>query len=283
MKVRVISAIIMILIGGALIYFGGLALCIAAFLFSCIGLFEFYRAFRNKGVRPVKILGYLYTLLIPAAYFLKPKTALDVEFNGTNLFPVFQLLVMLIMLTLIVVRHRKVSVIDCAVTLMGAYYVPFLFSFFVLLRDGNSMDGLLLLVMAILGSVAADTCALFAGILYGKKKLIPEISPKKTVAGSIGAFVGSTVVLTVYGLILHYTGAMSNTVSVLHFAIMGLLLGGSSQIGDLSASAIKRYCGIKDFGKLIPGHGGILDRFDSMLFNVPIVYCYLQILNAVVK
>lgn len=281
MKTRVISAIIMILIGGALVYFGGLAMSIAVFLFSCVGLFEFYRAFKNKGSRPLWLLGFLYTLLIPAAHFLDPETALDVEFNGTNLFPVFQLLIMLIMLTVIVVRHRKVSVLDCAVTLFGAYYVPFLFSFFVLLR--NSADGLLLLILAILGSVAADTCALFAGILYGKKKLIPEISPKKTVAGCVGAFIGSTVILTVYGLILHYTGAMTNPVPVLHFTVIGLLLGGSSQIGDLSASAIKRYCGIKDFGKLIPGHGGILDRFDSMLFNVPIVYCYLQILDAVVK
>ena len=149
------------------------------------------------------------------------------------------------MLTLIVVRHRKISVIDCAVTLFGAYYIPFLFSFFVLLRKPEQ-DGLFLLILPILGSVAADTFALFAGILYGKKKLIPEISPKKTVAGCVGAFIGSTVVLTVYGLILHYTGAMEDTVPVLHFTVIGLLLGGSSQIGDLSASAIKRFCGIKD-------------------------------------
>ena len=120
---------------------------------------------------------------------------------------------------------------------------------------------------------------MFTGLLWGKKKLIPAISPKKTVAGSIGSVVGSTVAVTIYGLILHYTNAMAHPVSVLHFAVLGLLMGVSSQIGDLSASAIKRYCGIKDFGKLIPGHGGILDRFDSMLFNLPIVYCYIQLLR----
>lgn len=284
MRTRIISAVIMIIIGGVLIYSGGVYFGAALFLCSVIGLFEFYRAFQKKGVKPIKTVGYLYTLLIPAAVFLAPEHALEVTVKGTNLFPVFQLLVMLVLLTRTVVAHRRVTPLDCAVTLMGAYYVPFLFSFFVLLRNmGDGKDGLALFIIGILGSVAADTFALFAGLLWGKKKLIPEISPKKTVAGSIGSFAGSTLAVTVYGLILHYTGAMSQPISVLHFAILGLLMGGSSQIGDLSASAIKRYCGIKDFGRLIPGHGGILDRFDSMLFNVPIVYCYVQLLYALAR
>lgn len=281
MRTRVISAIVMIALGGVLIYFGGIYFGAAIFLCSVIGLFEFYRAFRGKGYKPVQVIGYLYTLLIPAAVFLRPSHALDVPVKGTNLFPVFQLLVMLLLLTLTVVAHKKVTPMDCAVTLFGAFYVPFLFSFFVLIRNmGDGADGLALFIIGILGSVAADTTALFTGLLWGKKKLIPEISPKKTVAGCIGSFAGSAIAVTVYGLILHYTNAMSHPIPVLHFAILGLLMGGSSQIGDLSASAIKRYCGIKDFGRLIPGHGGILDRFDSMLFNVPIVYCYIQLFKA---
>ena len=278
MKTRIISAIIMIVLGGVLIYFGGIYLGAAVFICSVIGLFEFYRAFKGKGYKPVQIIGYLYTLLIPMAAYLKLEHALDIPVAGTNLFPVFQLLVMLVLLTLTVVAHNKVSPMDCAVTLMGAFYVPFLFSFFVLIRNMED-DGLALFIIGILGAVAADTVALITGLLWGKKKLIPAISPKKTVAGSIGSVVGSTVAVTIYGLILHYTNAMTYPVSVLHFAVLGLLMGVSSQIGDLSASAIKRYCGIKDFGKLIPGHGGILDRFDSMLFNLPIVYCYIQLLR----
>ncbi len=278
MKTRVISAIVMIVLGAVLIYLGGIYFGAVIFLASIVGLFEFYRAFKQKGVKPVQILGYLYTLLIPAAVFLNPSNALEVPVNGVNIFPAIQLIIMLILLTLMVVAHNRVSPVDGAVTLLGAYYIPFLFSFFVLIR--NMEDGLALFIIGILGSVAADTFALFAGLLWGKKKLIPAISPKKTVAGSIGSFAGSTVALVIYGLILHYAGLMSQPVSVLHFAILGLLLGGTSQLGDLSASAIKRYCGIKDFGKLIPGHGGILDRFDSMLFNVPLVYCYIHLLRA---
>ena len=278
MKTRVISAIIMIALAVLFIYLGGVYLGTLVFLCAVVGLYEFYKAFRVKGYRPVQLVGYLYTLLIPAAVFLKPEHALDVPVKGTNLFPAFQLLVMLLLLALSVFAHKRVTPMDCAVTLFGAYYVPFLFSFFVLLL--NLEDGLWLFILGILGSIAADTFAIFTGILWGNKKLIPAISPKKTVAGCIGSFAGSLFAVTIYGLSIHYADVMNRPVSLLHFAILGLILGGSSQIGDLSASAIKRYCGIKDYGKLIPGHGGILDRFDSMLFNIPIVYCYIQILRA---
>ncbi|MBE7056812.1 MAG: phosphatidate cytidylyltransferase [Ruminococcaceae bacterium] len=278
MKTRVISAIVMIALAAVLIYFGDIYFGVAIFLVSLIGLYEFYKAFKSKGVKPVYVLGYIYTLLIPVATFMKPSNALEIPVNGTNIFPAVQVIIMLVLLVLMVVAHKKVTPLDGAVTLLGAFYVPFLFSFFVLTR--NMTDGLVLLIIGILGSVAADTFAIFAGLLWGKKKLIPEISPKKTIAGSVGSFVGSVIALVIYGLILHYGGLMEEPVSVLHFAILGLIMGGTSQIGDLSASAMKRYCGIKDFGKLIPGHGGILDRFDSMLFNVPMVYCYIHILRA---
>lgn len=278
MKVRVISAIVMIAIAAVLIYLGDIYFGIAIFLVSLIGLYEFYKAFKAKGVKPVYVLGYLYTLLVPVAVFLKPSNALEIPVNGANIFPAVQVIIMLLLLTMMVVAHKKVTPLDGAITLLGAFYVPFLFSFFVLTR--NMTDGLALLIIGILGSVAADTFAIFAGLLWGKKKLIPEISPKKTVAGSVGSFVGSTIAMVIYGLILHYGGLMEEPVSVLHFAILGVIMGGTSQIGDLSASAMKRYCGIKDFGNLIPGHGGILDRFDSMLFNVPMVYCYIHILRA---
>ena len=278
MKTRVISAIVMIAFAAVIIYLGGIYFGATIFLVSIIGMYEFYKAFKSKGVKPVYILGYIYTLLIPVATFMNPSNALEIPVNGANIFPAVQVIIMLVLLVLMVVAHKKVTPIDGAVTLLGAFYVPFLLSFFVLTR--NMTDGLALIIIGLLGSVAADTAAIFAGLLWGKKKLIPEISPKKTVAGSIGSFVGSTIALIIYGLILHYGGLMKDPVSVLHFAILGFIMGGTSQIGDLSASAMKRYCGIKDFGNLIPGHGGILDRFDSMLFNIPMVYCYIHILRA---
>lgn len=281
MKTRVLSAIVMISLAAAAIYFGGVAFCVVITLASAVGLFEFYRAFRQKGFSPIVMLGYLYCLLIPAVFILKPEQALDVTIMGANIFPIIQLLILLAMLTLMVFKHKKISPVDCAITLLGAYYVPVLFSFFMLTR--NLEDGLVLVVVGVLGSILADTFAMFGGMLFGKRKLIPSLSPKKTVAGSISSFVGSTLGVTAYGIVLNSCNLLTHPISVVHFAILGFIMGATSQIGDLSASAIKRYCGIKDFGKLIPGHGGIIDRFDSMLFNVPMVYCYIQLIYIFTK
>ena len=266
----------MISAGAALIYFGGVAFCVAISLFSIVGLFEFYRAFAQKGIRAIKTIGYLYVLLIPATLILKPDNALEIKVGGINLFPIIQVVILLVMLTLMVFRHKTISPVDCGVTLLGAYYIPVIFSFFMLTR--NLEDGLWLIIIGVVGSILADTFAMFGGMLFGKRKLIPSISPKKTVAGCIGSFVGSTLGVGGYGLILQSCNVLKHPIGIVHFLIIGFLLGATSQIGDLSASAIKRYCGIKDFGKLIPGHGGIMDRFDSMLFNVPIVYCYILII-----
>ncbi len=283
MKTRVISAIIMIAVAAVFIWLGGIPFGMFLFAISIIGLYEFYKAFRQKGIRPVQPLGFVYTLLIPVATFLEVENPLEIPIGEAraNIFPAVQVVIVLVLLTLMVVAHKKVTPIDGAVTLLGAFYVPFLLSFFVLTR--NMTDGLVLFIIGILGSVAADTFALFAGRLWGKKKLIPAISPKKTIAGSVGSFFGSTVALVIYGLILHYGNFMEKPFGILHFAILGIIMGATSQIGDLSASAMKRYCGIKDFGNLIPGHGGIIDRFDSMMFNVPMVYCYIHILRALTE
>ena len=279
MKKRVISAIVMIVIAVVAIYFGGYVLGAVVLYFAAVGLYEFYRAFKKKGFNPIMPIGFLYLGLIPVVVFLKPAHALEIPVLGTNIFPAFQMLVVLALLLILVVGHKKYTPVDCAITLLGGFYVPFLFSFFNLTR--NMEDGMFLMIIGIVGSVLADTFALFGGKLFGKKKLVPEISPKKTVAGCIAAFIGALVSVTAYGVILHFTHALTHPIGIEHFAILGLLMGGTSQVGDLSASVIKRYCGLKDFGNSIPGHGGILDRFDSMLFNMPLVYCYLVIMNAV--
>ena len=109
-----------------------------------------------------------------------------------------------------------------------------------------------------------DTFAYFSGYLFGKHKLIPKISPKKTIEGSIGGVIGSIVCCIIFGYIFK--------LDIIQMIIIGGLGSVIAQIGDLFASAIKRYVGIKDYGKLIPGHGGILDRFDSVILVAPFVY-----------
>ena len=120
-----------------------------------------------------------------------------------------------------------------------------------------------------------DTCAYCVGMLIGKHKMAPKLSPKKSVEGGIGGILGAALIAVLYALAINHWADAG--VSVTSFAVIGAVGGAISQIGDLAASAIKRNHNIKDYGKLIPGHGGILDRFDSIIFTAPIIY-YLCVL-----
>ena len=125
--------------------------------------------------------------------------------------------------------------------------------------------------MAYVSSWGSDTCAYVVGRLFGKHKLAPVLSPKKSVEGAIGGVLGSALIGVIFGLIMsNYTGKSENLIVI--FAVIGGLGSVISQIGDLAASGIKRNYDIKDYGHLIPGHGGILDRYDSMIITAPIVY-----------
>ena len=119
---------------------------------------------------------------------------------------------------------------------------------------------------------ATDTCAYFAGYAFGKHKLIPKVSPKKTIEGSIGGILGSTLICLAFGYYFN--------IDLKVIVILGFLGSIVAQVGDLFASSVKRYVGIKDYGKLIPGHGGILDRFDSVILVAPFVY---SIINLFIK
>ena len=124
--------------------------------------------------------------------------------------------------------------------------------------------------LPIIGAFIPDIFAYFIGRFFGKKKLCEDISPKKTVAGSVGGFLGAIVGFFVYSLILKYFFGIS--VSYVPYYIIAVLCGGLSQIGDLTASVLKRANNVKDFGKIMPGHGGFLDRVDSMIFVSPMIY-----------
>jgi phosphatidate cytidylyltransferase len=131
-------------------------------------------------------------------------------------------------------------------------------------------SGAWLLGFVLMGSWGCDVFAYFTGVLFGKHKLIPEISPKKTIEGSIGGIVFATLGFLLLGFIMSKTGDASPNYIVL--SVAGILCSVVSQIGDLIASLIKREHGIKDYGNIFPGHGGVLDRFDSILAVAPVLY-----------
>jgi len=275
MKVRIISGIIVGICVVGILALGPKALGVTIFVASILGLYEFYHAMENVGYTPMKLLGMMFTLAIPVITFSdKLSQPMEIRIDGIemNFFSVGQLLMMLLIFLTVILRNKKYNIADGAITLFGGYYVVFFLSFLMLLRRLDY--GLILVILAIIGTVATDTMAFQIGIKYGKKKLIPSISPKKTIVGSVGGFAGAVVIVFIYGFILTITKLY--IIPLYHYCILGFIIAAASEVGDLAASAIKRYAGIKDFGKIMPGHGGILDRIDSLIFTAPVVYYYIQ-------
>ena len=161
------------------------------------------------------------------------------------------------------------SFLRAVLTLFFLIYVPFLIGF--LMMFDNIVYGKYMIWICFLAPFATDTFAYYGGKRFGKRKLTP-ISPNKTIAGSVCGLIACAIVIFLYGLFLRYYFQIE--IHPTFFSLIGLITSASSQIGDLRASLIKRTYDIKDFGKILPGHGGILDRFDSILFTIPVVYIF---------
>lgn len=264
LKTRVISAAIGLpLIIGTLII-GGRVLYLFVFLLAMIGLFEYYKAFSGTNYKPTTWIGYLATAIY---YFL-----ISVNYNT------FITLSLLIFITLLLmfldIIRNGYNILNAAVTILGIIYISYLFSNLIFIYNG--INGKILIWLPFLTAWLSDTGAYFVGSIFGKNKLCPSISPKKTIEGAIGGVLGSVISCLLAGLIFNNMGY---SMSLVHYLFIGLLCGITSQLGDLSASSIKRFCNIKDFGNIMPGHGGILDRFDSILFTAPTIYTYVTLMK----
>jgi len=283
MLTRIISGIIASAVLIVLLLLPSYVLAFAALIASIIGLFEFSNAMKNRNINidlPVSIIsaviimGKAYGVAIPVDGFPEISGILTKIFTANNLNAFFYILILYLFCRIIFGR-TECHVQDIAFTLFGIVYIPFLLSFAVMTR--NLERGFEFIWLVIIGSIMTDIFAYFVGVFMGKNKIIPHISPKKTVEGSIGGAVGCTLIMLIYGkVVMNRAGAAP--ISLYHFVVMGFLCGVVAQLGDWAASAIKRYAGIKDFGNLIPGHGGIMDRVDSILFVSPLVYIYVSLL-----
>ena len=272
MKTRIITALICIPLLVTVLVAPGYVICGAVVLVSLIGLSEFYGAVGLADKKPLTAIGYASALVIPIFMYFKPYAA-EYSALGERL-PAY-LLVYLFILALFAVMlifHKNVSISDAALTMFSTVYIPYLLSHIILVRELQNGEYLIWLIF--IGAFLADTGAYFVGIFFGRHKLCPEISPKKTVEGAFGGVIGGVVFYIVYGLILKY--AFNLSVRFASLALMGVIISVISEIGDLSASIIKRHYGIKDYGTLFPGHGGILDRCDSVIMVAPAVYLLLN-------
>lgn len=268
MKKRVISGLIFTLIWVAILLINNdwFDTSVVAVL-SIIATYEYFRAFKNVGNKPISWIGYLGCLslflmggIIPEEY----KVLLIKIVVPLGLISAF---------AYIVIGKVKRTIIDVAITIFALLYIPFMFSFLKLILDMEY--GRFLILYVLCGAFISDTFAFLVGSKFGKTKLAPDISPNKTVEGSVGGICGVLVFYVIISLL--GKKVLGIEINVFYWVLVGLAASVAGQFGDLTASAIKRYCKIKDFGKIIPGHGGILDRFDSLMFVAPIVYIFIKL------
>lgn len=266
MKTRVLSGIVLAIIMISSSFCGGWYLYLLCAGVSLIGMYELYRVIDIQK-SALACMGYLSAIF----YYICVLTG----YEKYDIF-VFVIALMAIM-SVYVFTFPKYKIEEVTLAFLGLFYVAVMLSYIYKVRILE--DGIYIVWLIFIASWGNDTFAYFTGVLLGKHKMAPVLSPKKSIEGAIGGIAGATILGIIFGYIVN--GYMSETVShpVFIFAAASFVGAILAIIGDLTASAIKRNHNVKDYGKLIPGHGGILDRYDSVIFTAPAVYWAVFILN----
>ncbi|MCI8832281.1 MAG: phosphatidate cytidylyltransferase [Lachnospiraceae bacterium] len=262
---RLISGIILVILALIFVVTGGSVLLAVTEIISLIGLYELYRALKIHN-SPMGMVGYLAAVGYFGLLWASDTSYMMLVFIGF----------LMVCMTIYVVTFPKYKTEEVTGAVFGLFYVPVMLSY--LYQTREMPDGIYLVWLIFLSSWGCDTCAYCVGMLFGKHRLAPVLSPKKSIEGAVGGVVGAAL------LGFFYAGFFKDNIMNLvnpqaACAIACGIAAVISQIGDLAASAIKRNHDIKDYGHLIPGHGGILDRFDSMIFTAPAIFFAVNLLD----
>ena len=241
------------------LYLGGWWLWAAALIVSLIAIHEFCKGWENMGVHPSAPICYAATLLLFGTYPFTISTDMP---RQTMMFMGMWLFISVAAGMIYGWKINERGPYDSVATITTIVYIPFFVYHLVMI---DMTDARLFVWIVIIAAFASDIFAYFTGYFFGKHKMAPVLSPKKTIEGAIGGLIGSSLLSWVFGLVF-----MKDMAWVC--LLLGLVGGLAGMAGDLTASAFKRRMGIKDYGNLIPGHGGIMDRFDSVIFVAPVVY-----------
>lgn len=283
MLTRIISgAVGVVLLIGILFFHDTIVLPIAVAAIIAIMLYELLRAVQLHKCIPVLLAVEAYGIAVPFIYnkfYWYPDVIGGADLPQTDgkvtlwAFAAALLAAFVIFLTWLK-NHKTIRYEQIFFALAVMTLVPQAMSCMVRIDRYSAEDGLFLLVMGLCGAWIADTGAYFSGVALGKHKLCPEISPKKTIEGFIGGLLITGIVYAAAFCI--YKGGFDLKIALLAF-VMGVVCAIIGTIGDLSASMVKRQIGFKDYGKIMPGHGGLMDRFDSVLFVLPTFYAFISL------
>ena len=257
-KTRLLSGIVLVILALILIITGNEVLLAATFLISCIGMYELYRVFHvEKSV--LSLISYIAIFV----YYC------NLRLTVLNDMLIIVMAYLILLMFAYVFAYPKYDAKQIMACFFGFFYVGVMLSYVYQIRCLD--NGIYIAFLVFICSWGCDTCAYCVGKLIGKHKMSPKLSPKKSIEGAVGGVVGTAFLAMLYAYIFH--GQMEiDSQKILLLGLIAAIAGLISMIGDLTASAIKRNNDIKDYGHLIPGHGGILDRFDSMIITAPIIY-----------
>lgn len=261
-KTRLLSGIVLVIIALVTVIGGGDLLFATLLIISLIGMSELYKIL-DVNKKLLGITGYAAAVV----YYLL------VRFDKKDMVLMAAIAFLVVLMAVYVFSYPKYKADQVMMTYFGFFYVAVMLSY--IYQTRLLVNGAFSVWLVFICSWGCDTCAYCVGMLIGKHKMAPKLSPKKSVEGGIGGIAGAALIGALYALIVNKAASGVN-LDILSYAVIGGAGGAISQIGDLAASAIKRNHDIKDYGKLIPGHGGILDRFDSVIFTAPIIY-YLAV------
>jgi phosphatidate cytidylyltransferase len=264
MLTRIITALLGIPLLVYVLYKGGVFITFVLTAVALVALWEFYNAFKKVDILAFNVAGLLSSAVMTCAAGIYPEGA------AGNLAAVLVACTMVCFVQMIL--RKKARLNDLGITLLGLIYISVPMSMMLMLYhlDNGRVFIWLVFVLAWFG----DTLAYFIGITMGKHKLCPAISPKKSIEGSAAGFAGSISGSVMFGYAAWRLFGIDY--KVVNMLLVGFAGGILAQLGDLTASLIKRHAGVKDYGSIMPGHGGVLDRFDSVLFVIPMVYYYIR-------
>ncbi len=282
MKTRIISGLVVLAIGiGVLV---GIFTPVSAIFLAFLSTIATGEIMTVAGVKSnlVRIPAMVFSAVIPLYAGIKESLSFDIP-EGAVLS-----LYVIVMLIFMLITYDKTRFEQLAITLYASIFVPYAFSAVLIIRDFyitynniyTKEESVYLVWFALICAFLTDTFAYFVGRKFGKHKMAPVVSPKKSIEGAVGGLVLSVVFnVAVFAGVREWVFDGKTSISFVFIIIMSVLLSAISMMGDLSASLLKRNFGVKDFGKIMPGHGGVMDRFDSFVFVIPTLVATIKFIN----